>query len=49
MPEKNFNLSVHKINWNSQSKLNFAKFFKQIDIHILIKLECTLEKKRKNF
>jgi hypothetical protein len=30
MPEKNVNLSVHKMSWNSRSKLNFAQYFKRI-------------------
>jgi hypothetical protein len=45
MPGKDVTLSVHKMSWNSRSKLNFAQCFKQIDTHT--KLECTLKKKSK--
>jgi hypothetical protein len=33
MPEKNATLSMHKISWNSRSKLNLAQCFKQVDTH----------------
>jgi hypothetical protein len=47
MPEKNVNLSTHKMSWNSRIKLNFAQSCKQTDI---TKLEGTLalsEKEKK--
>jgi hypothetical protein len=47
MPGKNINLSMHKIIWNSRSKLNFVQSLNKFT-HSHIKLECTL-KKGKNF
>jgi hypothetical protein len=35
MPEKNVDLSAHKMSWNSRKKLNFAQHCKQIGTHTI--------------
>jgi hypothetical protein len=45
MPEKNVNLSMHKMSWNFRNKLKFSQCFKQMDTYM--KNESALSKTNK--